>query len=566
MANNVNYIQSSGVEKSSRTKVLQLSKSDKYTSQPPGRCYASRPRTELTIARISGDTTKHTGSSLEAASDIAHGRSVSPFRNFDLHHISSPVANSRSLSFQKFDSSESRAIQFYFERTVPSLRQFNSAARYLFEYFVPQVSHSEAAIRHQIVAAASLQELRLNASNRPRLASTLYYVHYGRALKLLGAMEASSKLHVMLISCLLFVAMENIRNVPQQAYLHLQHGLQILQRWKRSQSCCELSTSANDMIASLVEPMFAQLEAAASMVGMSGIKAMGSLQWQFPIIPDTFQTLSDAREKFFELGQWLYFHSKHLRSLDCFTVGNDPDINALWKVWYRRFSDLANNISADDTRQYLQSRLLYVHYHTHVISLRCQQSPYEHIWDWHISELRDHLAVCYEVCHSEETYKTNEDLSSIDFDFTPGVLPPLWQICVSCRDPVLRRQALDLLRLHHYRCGHTDDCSAVVHAEAIMRLEEDGINEIRTCHDVPEIRRVRPLEADLTRPGVLILTYSRAPYASRETITVPYVSKTPAPVLPFKLWPVGEAMRLAGYQGMIRPRTHICQCKSYGAQ
>jgi hypothetical protein len=218
------------------------------------------------------------------------------------------------------------------------LRQFNSAARYLFEYVVPQVSHSETAIRHQIVAAASLQELRLNVSNRPKLASVLYHVHYGRALELLGTMEVSSKPHVMLISCLLFIAMENIRNVPQQAYLHLQHGLQILQRWKRSQSSCGLSTSADDMIASFVEPVFAQLEAAASMVRISGIKAVGSLQWKPPIIPDTFQTLSEAREKFFELGQWLYFHSKRFRFLDCFTVGNHPGINTLWEVWYRRFS------------------------------------------------------------------------------------------------------------------------------------------------------------------------------------------------------------------------------------
>ncbi|KAJ5995897.1 hypothetical protein N7481_002874 [Penicillium waksmanii] len=413
---------------------------------------------------------------------------------------------------------------------------------------------------------ASLHELRLNISNRTKLAWTIYYVHYGHALELLGGMESTPKPHVMLISCLLFIAMENIRNVPQQAYLHLQHGLQILQRYKHSRRNCDLSSSVDEMIASLIEPMFAQLEAAASMVGNSGIKSIGSLQWKPPVVPTTFRSLSEAREKFFELGQWLYFQSKRFRSLDCFTVGNRPDINALWEAWYRRFSVLTKSISTKNTRQYLQARLLNVHYHVHVISLRCQQFPYESVWDRHISELQDHLAVCYEVCHSEETYNSKEELSSIDFDFLPGVLPPLWQICVSCRDPVLRRQSLDLLRLHHYRCGHADDCSAVVHAEAIMRLEEAEINEIRTCHDIPEIRRVRPLEADLTRPGLLVLTYSRAPYASREVISVPYISKTPAPVLPFKLWPVGEAMRLAGYQGMIRPRANVCQCKSYGAQ
>ena len=99
----------------------------------------------------------------------------------------------------------------------------------------------------------------------------------------------------------------------------------------------------------------------------------------------------------------------------------------------------------------------------------------------------------------------------MDFGITPGVSPPMWLIGMSCRDPITSRRAIELLRIHHRRCGHTDDCSAVVLAEPVMRLEEEGIPLTQKCEDLPERKRVRAVEADLTRPGSLLLGFVRHP-------------------------------------------------------
>jgi hypothetical protein len=147
---------------------------------------------------------------------------------------------------------------------------------------------------------------------------------------------------------------------------------------------------------------------------------------------------------------------------------------------------------------------------------------------------------------------------------TPGVLPPLWLIGASCRDPITRRRAIELLRIHHRRCGHTDECSAVALAETIMRLEEEDIPLARRCSDIPEKQRVRALESDLTRPGKLVLTFARPPYTVQSLVHVPYVSTTPLPVRTYRLWPIVGTMTCVGYHGLIRPKASSCICKAYG--
>ena len=184
-----------------------------------------------------------------------------------------------------------------------------------------------------------------------------------------------------------------------------------------------------------------------------------------------------------------------------------------------------------------------------------------------MKEHKKHVDVCASILESGEAYLVSKDHLSTDFEFDPGILPPCWQIAVNCRDSQTRHRALDLLRLHHKKCGHEDDCSAAVIAETIITLEEAGLVDpaSTTCDDIPEHKRVRPLECDISDIGKLILTYARSPYTVPETTVVPFFTLSNPPVLPFKLWPLAESVRLAGYQGLLRPRAHGCRCKSYAA-
>ena len=59
-----------------------------------------------------------------------------------------------------------------------------------------------------------------------------------------------------------------------------------------------------------------------------------------------------------------------------------------------------------------------------------------------------------------------------------------------CRDPVLRRRAIQALRRHPRQEGLFISTSAANLAERLMLLEEAGLGEVKAAADVPETKRV----------------------------------------------------------------------------
>ena len=197
------------------------------------------------------------------------------------------------------------------------------------------------------------------------------------------------------------------------------------------------------------------------------------------------------------------------------------------------------------------------------IALDCQPHKNENIWDQYLDQFQTVLRTCYDICHHPEIYQTSQDPNDMDFGITPAVLPPLWLIGTSCRDPITRRRAIELLRIHHRRCGHTDECSAVVLTESLRRFEEEGTPLARCCNDIPESQRVRALVSDLTQPGKPVLTFARLTYTVQITVDLPYTSTGPPPQRTYRLWPIVGTMTSVGYGGLIRPKASSCICKAY---
>ena len=468
---------------------------------------------------------------------------------------------------------EARAMQIYQEVLIVLLGNFNTAAEYFWTCVVPQTSQQEAAIKYQLIATASLEDSLMHTSTSRAEAEMVATRYYGKALTLLAHTTHSRDKHIMLVSCLLSIAMENMRGDATTALLHCRHGLQVTREWKQERLASHLPLSGSDeIIDEYIEPIFAQLEAAAAMMYIKGrhvaITPIENLTYTRPLMPDEFPSLVKAREKFFELGNWMYYQE---RSNPGSYVADHPVLKQnlkLWSSWHSAFLRFKHKqrpyIQSTRSQAQLQLLLLETHYHNHFITLLCQSRPVETASDEYISAFQSHIAVCAEVVSSLVTYQRVTDPLASDFDFDPGVLPPLWQTAITCRDPPIRHRALELLRLHHRRCGHEDDCSSAAMCEAIIKLEEDGIANPQTCADIPEEKRLRVLYADLTHPGQMTLTVTRAPYVVEEVVTVPLRLTQRPTVAPFKLFPMAESMRLAGYQGLVRPRAVGCRCKSYG--
>ncbi|KAK4939899.1 hypothetical protein LTR10_019858 [Elasticomyces elasticus] len=471
----------------------------------------------------------------------------------------------RGMSEPESDSFMMRSFQYFRENSIPSFLYVNPSpsACHVFRCLIPQAYFTEPALKHSIIAVATAQESMANLEDGARLAAR-GLIEYSKALKILGDTSSQPTTLVMLLACLQCVAFETFQNAPKNASLHLQNGLRVLRQWKRSRRVDKRTLTGDDNIIGMyLEPVFAHIETVfvRSAVEPMG-DAAGDLTYNPPVSPEKFQSLLEARAKMFEI--WMYFLSTH--TPDSINTQEQLLILPMWQDWYAKLLLCMRDMPKWPMRQQINARILRLQYDASISALLCQRVRGEMVWDEELDKYKSMLAECVDICHTPGTFQSVRDPNDMNFAIIPGILPPLWLIGMTCRDQATRRRALELLHEHHRRCGHVDDCSAAVLVETISHLEEEGLPPTATkCSDIPESRRIRALESDLTEAGKFVLTFARAPhYTTRETIEVPYKSTTALPKCKYRLWPIVASMNLIGYQGLIRPHALSCVCKAYG--
>ena len=76
------------------------------------------------------------------------------------------------------------------------------------------------------------------------------------------------------------------------------------------------------------------------------------------------------------------------------------------------------------------------------------------------------------------------------FTLDISVVAPMYDIACRCRDPYIRRRALNVLRRSARQEGIYDGLLAAHIVENVIAIEEADLDEVRTCADVPDLARV----------------------------------------------------------------------------
>ena len=96
------------------------------------------------------------------------------------------------------------------------------------------------------------------------------------------------------------------------------------------------------------------------------------------------------------------------------------------------------------------------------------------------------------------------------FSFDTGMLGALFSVANKCREPVVRRKAIALLRAAPRQEGVWDGELVARVAERMVEIEEEGLGEIRSSSEVPDSARISdvdPIFDPEARRG--IVTYTR---------------------------------------------------------
>ena len=196
-----------------------------------------------------------------------------------------------------------------------------------------------------------------------------------------------------------------------------------------------------------------------------------------------FSSVIEARQRYEEISQaWI----RHVWSGSCDYV---LFLERL-EQWNDAFKDFLEGrehlLDAQDRRGVA---LLEMHRRQFELSLQFVGVPPEKNIMWwdsktsYLSEMVEYAAAAVELSKEVDTL-------SPSFSMESGINLHLYTVACRCRDPIIRRRALQVLRSAN-RCEGFWRTEMVYYvASKIIKLEEEGL-DVQTCEDVPEEARLQ---------------------------------------------------------------------------
>ncbi|KZZ91137.1 C6 zinc finger domain protein [Moelleriella libera RCEF 2490] len=357
--------------------------------------------------------------------------------------LSPPVPSSPS-PLPDTDTLELRSLAFYQQIVAPTLCGPLDSS--FWTRLVSQMTHSEPATRHAVLAISSLYEHFDDGDVYclPRRSNDFAIQHYNAAIQLLISPHTSKKspadLNTVLLVCILFTCIEFLRGDPESAISHSQHGISLL-------------NSGKDIKPELVR-VFRHLSIFPYFFG-------GQIS-TFPVLNDAqvlggdFVTAEEALESL----DWLLSRAVRLvRASDYHRLGvgkeaqpleaillEQTQLEADLDLWWLTFSRLRRqSIEVQDTMTLLILEMRWL-----VCSIWADTclSPHEMIYDGHVDKFQRIIAMATHAQSVLEHYHA----SSIHhkFMFIMGFCPLLYFVVTKCRFFKLRLRALSLLRTLSY--------------------------------------------------------------------------------------------------------------------
>ena len=189
-----------------------------------------------------------------------------------------------------------------------------------------------------------------------------------------------------------------------------------------------------------------------------------------------------------------------------------------WSIAFQAFLRKASNHL--DTRELQAAYILEIHYIFLRMYTRSWIEPLnvksrkgwldccnnQMAWD-HFLPLFDRIiSLASLIVDSSCTYHGSNSRFCLD----SNVVAPLYAVAHRCRDPLIRRKAVSLLRKSHRQEGIWDSMMAMKAAEIVIAIEEEGFGNVTSCADIPDWARICDVKVNFDTEGrVGTLNFSR---------------------------------------------------------
>lgn len=364
-----------------------------------------------------------------------------------------------------------------------------------------QACHTEPAIKHAVLALSSLHQL----SSLPHDSDTNYqhrlYAErqHHKALEEARVLIASAQpqdVDRILIACIIFVIFEGVRGDYRAAAMHMDSGRAIV-----AQNSQRLKHSSRRKDLLEIEHALARLDLPAICFSDRSSPYCYTLidfyQTSPVLVPEPFQDIHEAQACFIDLARWLLVLGNHIeyeeQNGDLQTMARyqaeKVRCASIIEQWHGHFSDVVKRSDSSVSLLILNLRMWYAS-----LKMLIQAETYgaETRYDAFMS-LFDETVEC-----GEELAKNLADVNqSRSFSFDLGYMIPVFLTATRCRDPRIRRRAVNVLQTYPRQEGVWESLAAAAIAARWIAVEEEGLGPVKCAADVPERKRIRYIDTQV---------------------------------------------------------------------
>lgn len=410
---------------------------------------------------------------------------------------------------QSHSQYEIRAFDFFRTKVATSLSSCFSSSFWTCD--ILQVAQKEDPVRHAIVALASLSEANLHSGTADGSArgssKVLAIQQHAKAIsdlrqKMQESTESASAVEVVLMTCVLLICFEMFQNNHESALSQMSSGVYLFCNWHSKQPSFGVTGNSNELTNQL-ERIFGRL-----MLQTILFVDTKPREWKFitpaftpalPLMASFFRDIDEARNCLNSCMCYVYhkmlvarFQGLEYAAVPdvCDGISSQLNVDPL-EPWLRCFKSFVIERKHTFTAVEEKAAVLLEIQHT-TASILALAAPFsgELIFD-SFEEAFTHI-----IALASRVSLADPDLPLFPA-FDMGILPHLYFVASRCRDHLIRRQALQLLRQGPEQEGIWNRQMLGNIAERLMSMEEATIKAIKTSADIPGGSRLSVINATI---------------------------------------------------------------------
>lgn len=391
---------------------------------------------------------------------------------------------------------EQRALRYFSEQTTAQLCCYHSSE--LWTRTILQAAETDPCIRHAVLALSSFHGIFTSQTNDREAASAFALQHYNASIRLQiqasqGKAADSEEADRYMTASILFVCIELMQDHYASAFSLLSNAIKLVS----ASTPPKRATSAWPREA--IEAMYKRLQLQAfGLLGPSVAADMSipDAAWPaYPPIPKVFSSIHEARSSLEDLICRFSFAQRR-DNMDVLVRCADlvEGARALMSCWSSAFQSLLDRVGSRLSQQEEQGVNVLRIWQLRAIgtleaaaAASAQALEPKHVWD-SLAPIGGKIVAIAETvvanakapnCHPKRTFTLDH-----------GIVEPIMSFAMVCRDPALRKRAIDVLRRYPSREGLYDSVLMTCLVERAAHIEQAAVPNAKQASDIPSWARV----------------------------------------------------------------------------